>query len=376
MVLTGTILPLAIVAWPLLARIDARRPASWIGLAVAAAAPWAGTDIGAIALAAVAVIAAVGALPEGPGRRLGVAWLLERAAWPAAGVSAGGLATLLVPTASGLVALAAVLGVVLATVTVVVTSRPTASAADSASVSLAIAAMSAGAGMVTHSMAVAAATWFLMAAGAMGFVRSRWPGMGTEGRLPRGTGDMSGGGLVSQSPVRRLLGRVAMATMVAAMAVWLVLDHERADLAVLVGMVWMVCLAVPAGFLQEWCGPSWRGLLRSAAHQRRGVRFGGLTVGIAMPSTIRHAAVLGWPAIVAAAVGFGGPAGPWPGLGVAVGIVSVAAGIIVIDAIGSTCGSSQESSWAACMMIVAVALFVASTYGVAWLPSLPLLPGR
>lgn len=375
MILPGTTLPLAIVAWPLLARIDARRPASWIGLTVAVAAPWAGTSMVAIAMAAVAVIAAVGVLPECPGRRLGVAWLLERAAWPAAGVAAGGLATWLMPTASGPVAMAAVLGVVMSTVTVLVTSRLTASAADSASVSLAIAAMSAGAGMVTHSVAVAAATWSLMAAGAMGLVRSRWPGIGTEGRLPRGTGDMTGGGLVSQSPMRRLLGRVAMATMVAAMAVWLVLDHERADLAVLVGVVWMVCLAVPAAFLQEWCGPSWRGLLLSAAHQRRGVRFGGLPVGLAMQSTIRHAAVLGWPAIVAAAVGFGGPAGPWPGLWVAVGIVAVAAGIIVIDAIGSTCGVSQESSCAACMMIVAVALSVASSHGAAWLPSLPVFPG-
>lgn len=330
----------------------------------------------AIAMAAVAVIAAVGALPECPGRRLGVAWLLERAAWPAAGVAAGGLSTWIMTPASGPVAVAAVLGVVMATVTALVTSRPTAHAADSASLSLVIAAMSAGAGMVTHSVAIAAASWFLTAAGAMGLARSRWPGIGIEGRLPRGTGDMSGGGLVSQSPMRRLLGRIAMVTMVAAMAVWLVLDHERADQAVLVGVAWMVCLAVPAAFLQEWCGPSWRGLLRSAAHQRRGIRFGGLPVGMAMHSTIRHAAVLGWPAMVAAAVGFGGPAGPWPGLWVAGGIVAVAAVIIVIDAIGSACGGSQESSCAACMMIVAVALFMASNNVAAWLPSLPVFPGR
>ena len=162
-----------------------------------------------------------------------------------------------------------------------------------------------------------------------------------EDRLPRAAGDMVPGGMVSRGLVRRVLGRGAMIVMLAAMACWLVLDPERAALASLLGTTLMVCLAVPAALLEDNGGAAWARLTRSAARSfaEKGASLSGRGAGAvgrkkliatrvdeplgprrqSVEVAVRHAAVLGWPALVAAAVMAASSTGPSPGLRVEIG---------------------------------------------------------
>lgn len=362
------------VAAPL-AWIDARRPASWLGLASAFAAAWVDDVAAAVAMGALAIVAAIGAVPWQAGRRIGRVWLLERATWPWVGAVAGSVAAMTVSPASHPPLFPAVAGTVVAAVTLCIASLSHITAADAASLTLVIMGGSLAAGLGTGSVAVAAASWGGLALVTAWRLGGHDATTGFEAHLGRSSGDIAGAGIISQSHVRRDLGRIAMATTVAAMAGWLMLDPERVGHAALAGLAWMVSLAAPLTFLGQPAGPSWRGLLESAARTRQRL---GPSPGITAPLVyvpFRHAAVLGWPAIVAAAVGGGGPAGPWLCLAVAAGIASVAAVIALVGTMCDRMGASRETAQSLVLALVAAALFIAFSAVPSESPSPSFLPG-
>lgn len=331
--------------WPLLLRIDARRPASWIGLAVACAAGGAAGPLEAMAMAALATVAAAGDAPRPFAGPDDGQWLAERMAWAGAGIFAGAAVRWLVMGGFGAEAIVPACAVVIATGIVLHRARAEElPAADGASLALVAATASFLAGAAAGSVAMALATWGVAVAAMVLWLRIA---RSSPAPLPRG-GDLVGG-LVSRTPIRRGLGRIAMLTMLAAMAAWLLLDPERSGWAAWLGVAWIVSLAAPAA------------LLPAAEDQRASIE-----------TVARHAAVLSWPAVVAAGMAGGQPGGPFPALIVAAGIAVASASILLL---GMACRGrrvSRETAFAVALAGVAVAVHlfpVATVHGVGTLVS-------
>jgi hypothetical protein len=115
----GSVAAAVLASLPVLLRVEARRPATWIALAIAAVAAVAcrsGVGWPAVPLACggLAGLAAVGDLPliaANPGSR--VACLLARVAWPLAGAIGGWMAAARIVASASQVPAAVALGVVL-----------------------------------------------------------------------------------------------------------------------------------------------------------------------------------------------------------------------------------------------------------------------
>lgn len=320
-----------LAGWPLLVRIDARRPASWIGLAMACSAPWARGDVEAMAIATLAAVAAVGDVPRSIPGRADMHWLAERAAWAATGVMAGAASLAMTRGAEGETTGGVSFVAVVATAVMLHRGRAAElAAADAASVALVVAAGALMAGMAAGSVAAAVAIWFATAmAMAAWLSRAR----SSPALLPRG-GDLVGV-LTSQSPIRLTLGRVAMITMIAAMAGWLLLDPERAGWAAILGVAWMTCLAAPAAILPA--DEEIRGMVEAVA---------------------RHTVVLSWPALVAAAVTGYLPGGPFAALAVAAGVAITACAILLVGLVSRTRRTSRETAFAVVLAVVAAAVLL------------------
>ena len=82
-----------LTAWPLLLRIAARRPASWLAAALACVAAWAGQPLVTMAVAALATLAAAGDFSPPGVSRCGAGWFAARLVWPLAGIMIGSAAT-------------------------------------------------------------------------------------------------------------------------------------------------------------------------------------------------------------------------------------------------------------------------------------------
>jgi hypothetical protein len=321
----------ALAEWPLLVRIDARRPASWIGLAMAGSAAWAPGNVEAMAIAMLAVVAAVGDVPRPIPGRVDVHWLAERVAWAATGVVMGAASMAMTSGAgigsTGLFSFLAVVATALILHHGLAEQLP---AADVASVAMVVAAAAVMAGLAAGSTAAALAIWF---AAAMGMPVSLRLARSAPAILPRG-GDLVGV-LTAHSPIRRALGRVAMITMIAAMAGWLLLDPERAGWAAILGVAWMTCLAAPAAILPADGGM--RGVIETVA---------------------RHMVVLSWPALVAAAVTGYLPRGPFAPLAVAAGMAITALVILLGGLISRALRTSRETAFAVVLALVAAAVLL------------------
>lgn len=253
-------------------RIDARRPASWIALAAAVAVavgfPAGGAATRALACGGLLAVAAVGDLLAHPLRgELPVVRVLARSAWPLAGLLGGGLA-----------------------------------------------AGSGGVAMLVGGVVVAVgclAGWFVVASAPR---RLRW---------------QAAFGLQGDGRGEPWVDRLAMGSMLAAMAVCYFLAPERAAWYAAAAAAWLVLLAVPRATL--WGGDAAaRGrLIASAAGRPR------------PPGTAVHAArslaasgcLLGWPAVVALALNRDAAwtgAGPTAALALLVALVAVAAGAAAV----------------------------------------------
>jgi hypothetical protein len=199
-------------------------------------------------------------------------------------------------------------------------------------------------GSAADSWLLATASWAALAV--VGPCLVRWLHDAADAPLPQSASDMVAGPL-SRTPIRRFLGRTAMVTMLLAMVGWLLLDPAQSDWAAVLAAVWMIGLTAPLALLQagsaDGRGSPWGSLLRGGPP-------------MAVDTVARHAAVLGWPSLVAAAVALGSPAGPWPALVVAVVILTTAGGILLVGLLCEKLSFSGETALATVLAVVAGAL--------------------
>lgn len=342
-----------LVAWPLSVRIAARRPASWLAAGIACGTAWAAGPLEAMAVAALATVAATGEMPPSGIARLLGGWLAGRLVWPLAGLAT---ATALQPPSGGGAACFAVLMMAVALWAV---RRAGATTADTMSLSMLTATAALVVGGVVGTWLGTAMSWAALAT--LGPWLVQWVERRADGSLPRGGGEMVTG-LMLQTPLRRILGRTAMATMLLAMVGWLLLDPTQAGWAAALGAVWMLCLVFPitcfAGGIEIRAGSPWAALLQSTPGLRHGRALFGGSLGMLVETVIRHAVVLGWPSLVAAAVALGSPTGPWPALVVAVAILATAGAMLLVTLACHALGISNETAFAAVLALVAAALLL------------------
>lgn len=331
-----------------LGRIHAREPAAWFGC-LAAALPFgwlaAGVAPGrtwlvvplAIACGGLAMVAALGDPPSGlpDGRRR--PWLplwLTRAVWPCAGAVAAAVFSWRFEAGdvrfAGLMSGGVAVGGVAAFGSMIVAGRAGLDAAPTASTGLfvvaagAVAAASAGlmraspAGQTTTALAAGLAAWRLV--------------VGLAGRRPAEEADSGFDGANST------LRAIAMPTTLVAMAVCFFLAPQLAAGFSVVAIGWFVCLAVPIATAG--------GRNRAATSLRRS------TVGrpalpgsgaLARATAVDHAALLGWPAVVAVFLPpVGGPRAvpPWAALLV----LAAAAALLTMAGQGGRFGETMRSA--------------------------------
>lgn len=346
----------------LLLRITARRPASWLAAAMACGAAWASQPVEAVAVAALAMLAATGDLRvAGMPPSLG-AWVIARMAWPLTGLASGVAIRLITAPLAGTttmpIARAAGVAVLLTAVTVWAVRRQSEVAtADAVSLAMLTATAAVLVGLAAGSWLVAVVGWAAMTAVASWLVHRF--GRCTNGPLPRGGGNLVAG-LMFPTPLREALGRLAMATMLAAMVGWLLLDPARAGWAAALAAASMICLALPLVVFQNGCGDAavspWALLLRSTPGRRFGLSD--KSPELAVETVVRHAAVLGWPSLVAAAVAAGSPAGPWPAILVAAVIAATGGAILGVGLVSRCLRLSHETFFATALALMAAPLIL------------------
>ena len=362
--------------------------------------------------AAVLAVAAIGdvpptfCLPTGRGWLLfrGCAWACERAAWPIVGVILGVLAVGGGSQAVGIIPAAAV-GALLSAVTMAASRLFVAKAADAASITLLMAAASAATSVgltpwLGGSCVGGMAAWLLFGGLGWAWLQSQrtaievvLPGTHRPGQVA-GADVLHVDALPANGPVRQTLSWVAMVAALVAMAGWLILDsasdpatgaghdpvgqygqwdrlvqvHRAAVAWALFTAAWFIALAVPQATLQDGMmgAVRWDGLLRTAAHVRRGGaawrwgmwsprpglgRFAG---GVALT----QAAVLGWPVLVCAVLALPTPAAARLPLGIVIGLAAAAAVVSAIVWLGTAVHASRETMFAAALAVVVGVLII------------------
>ena len=376
---------------PRLVRIDARRPASWLaaGSAAASVAVLAAASPDAAVATAAAVfcggwagVAAAGVPPRGilPGdRAVDAAWWWERAAWPVVGAAgawvACGAAAGAAPIAAG-----AILGVGCATL-VGVAAAGRAAPADAASCGLVATAAAAAAGLAGGT-AAAALAWAALAAcivvpvasAGLTFLGREWGG-GLDAGPARATFAEIG---LARGGLRSALSGLAMIASLAGLAGWYFLFPEAAAMGLVATVGWFLALAVPAVLLGPPAGGAgWEPLAAAAAVEagpgiawRRPAR-----PRWAVAVAAAHAAILGWPPLVAGlllaaeATGAPVPAATWAWLTVAA-LAVAATGLVAVALAFGAAGTRPETAGAVVSGLVVAGLVLA----VVRLPELRRLP--
>lgn len=414
-VVAGTVL--------LLAACDARRPASWIALALGGWIGWrlavasaACAGAAAVLGAAVAAVVAIGDLPAGsllPGRATtsrgwSPPWAAERAAWPLAGILIG---RCLCGGDVGPAVAGAAFGTLLAVLTCEAVRHAGAKAADAASLTIVAAVVSVAitvAAGVPGAVATAA-VWSLLDG-----LMWAWARFHTSAEVEPTAGTASGDGLLAgieglqadvlpaSGPLRRSLTAAAMAAALAMMAGWLVFepagqvaaDGRSGDAALAWGLLaaaWFLGLAVPQATLQDGAAgaAAWDRLLRSAARADRGAGRSRRWLVGPRPGPVRCAAgvawslaaILAWPAAISAAVSLAVPSAAYPPLAVVVGLAILATVVTAGVAVTTGAGATRETAFAGVM--AAAVLLGAVAWDLAWaartspsFASLALLPVR
>lgn len=351
---------------PLLLRLEMRRPAAWIAAACGAASGTCGEPHVAVAAGALAMVAGLGDTP---------------AAWPtlARGLArslrvAGPLAACLVVAGmrGGPSTAWACLGMVLAAATAIVVKSPVTTDADAATATLVCAAAAIGTARMAgahgaNSAGLIVAVWLTGAALAAWWER-RAPRLTVHGNeLPRSAGaGFERGPLPTSGPTRRLLGVAAMASTLAAMAGGLLLSPEYGPLAMALTVAWYASLALPAALLQdgEAVRAGWGRLLASSAAgparlrwQPLGwLRFAGRVVGA-------HAAILGWPVLVAWVVGLASPVAARPAGITLMAVCGAAAAVVSVAVVCARLRSPGETAFAIAAALVVGGLWLTPSAG-------------
>ncbi|MFM1902404.1 MAG: hypothetical protein RLZZ440_304 [Planctomycetota bacterium] len=345
-----------------LAAIHAREPAAWIAAATAALPGlwlWGGVDPErgwllvpvAIASGGLATTAALGDPPTGlPDGRRGP-WLplwLARVAWPlVACLAAGGLAALGDPLPALLQAVGGLVGGAAALAGGFAAHKAGCRGALAASSGLLAAAAGAGIAFGAGLLRVGPVGQLAAAAGSLAALSVVW-------RLARPEAAAASAGMVdgAASAVRSL----AMLAALAAMVVCFFLAPQLAAGYAVVVVAWFVCLAVPAATGGLACRPAAR--LAASAVGRPALPG---SVPLALTTAVFHAALLGWPAVVALVLP------PVAGLravspGVAIGWL-VAAGALVVGVVAVCRARHGEVARATLLAATAAAAVMAATRG-------------
>lgn len=377
--------------------IDARRPASWLGMACAAGAgcwlavrprPGGGSGIDlALWAGGLAALAAVGDPPGAmpAGRRPMVpflAVLVSRSAWPLAGAVAVPLGLANPP-----LAVAGAAGVVAAVVSVLVLRRRGADAAEAGGTTLlagslaaaAVAAVEATGGRASPAIAAAAAAcgWGAVLAAAQFWLDAEADCSG----LPAGFIDTVGWPTASGRLGSGLVGASMVAALLA-MPAWLFLAPERAGLYGRLAAACFVALAVPRGtlawgatgalcrskLLRTSAGPPRRTSAgpprREPGRGREQARLAGAHPG---PSGCRGpewraplaaAAILGWPPLVAALVVGGPEAVERVGLVVSLAVWAAGLGLATVALVRQ--GVSRETIQAVALTLATASLLASA----------------
>ena len=372
----------------LLLRIDARRPASWLTLFAAAGAVWllaAGPATAASIVAAwltgaaLAVAAIGGPLPSPAWGIVGApVWVSHRLAWPAIGAVIGAIAAGIVasiaPTMADAVArggggmLATLAGMVATANVVGVVRRRGGNAADAASFALLLAGAAAlavwlamrnrGDGALALLCLIVAA-WGVLAAVVLLIDRQRDQAGDAPGKMLAPAGNVLSGSL------RRWLYRAGMAAALGGMVGWLFLVPEDARLDVWLSVGCFVALAAPAALLDSvHHAPAWRRLLRSAASTNPAGRLRRLAWGsdpnVVVPSTWMHAAVLGWPPLVAALLSAGAPRRAMMALGVTAAVAAAALVLRLLEAAARSSRVGPDFLFAGALVLAIAAALAAA----------------
>lgn len=349
---------------PLLARIEARRVASWIAAVGAAAAagclplamPPGLPDRATVAvvLGGLFAVAAGGAVPRTGSGRLDRLWLAARLVFPAAGWLAAALARG-EPAVGGWAAA----GVALGGAWLAVMTHAGLVAADAAGASLMASGIAGGVGW-----------WAAVVRRADGEVG----GMAAVAMLIAGVGLAAvASGVARQRSIarhaaRHLLTGGVMAAALFGMVVWLFLAPEAAPLDLVASLAWFVAAAVPAATLGDGVGQAaaWRQSDRAAP--RAGTWPRRLPPGRCRDAALGPlvvAAILGWPPLVAAVVAeAGADAGrPLVAIGIVAALAAAAAAVVAVAALGEAAGVAPDALQAGAL--TAVGLAVALACGVA-----------
>lgn len=343
-------------------RSDARRPASWVGLAGAAGATWLAAGFGgawppvAIVGGAAAAVAALGVLPRLDALAARAA---SRAAWPAAGSAGAWLALGGGWTALG--AAGAVLAACVATTAAVVGATRagfTPAAVSGAGLASAVAAgVAAAAAMRQPATATA---WPLGAAVAWGLVAAAC------GPLRRGMATAAATGR-SVGPLGGAVPRVAMVTALLTMVPCLFLAPHLAWVYAAVAVGWMLVVVLPRATLGPGPdGDAARRVLTATVGPR--ARPGRASARL----VAAYAAVFAWPPLVASVLD--GSTGATEPVTIAVALMVGSGMLAGLAAMALAVGWSRETTHA-CALVAATVALAAAAGRVAG-PAYPAIPAR
>jgi hypothetical protein len=375
--------------------VAARRPASWIAALVAAAVPlcalwWSLPPAPCFLAATLACLAAVGDVPTGllpPGGSRGsreiAHWTVARGLWPLVGLCTGAFIAgrqAFIPAA-----LAAAAGMAAAATYAISRSRGAKAADAAALVILSGGVATAASVMVPGSEGTRAGAAGLAWIGCGGLAWC-WSAMHRRvGPLPTRSvtarrhrdGEFTAiDPLPSSGTMRQWLGRLAMLTVLAGMAAWLVTEPGGLEGAADAGnwtaalsrvlpwaaatAGWFLALAVPQALFQDGVGNAvhWRTLLRTAAAgERRGLRLGASRFAAGVLLT--HAAVLGWPPLVAAVLSLPSATASVPPAAIVVGLVVSAGAVAAVVFCCVRLAVSRETTFAFLAAVASVLVMAA-----------------
>jgi len=370
----------------LLVRIDARRPASWLALLAAAGGLVAAAEAQAPAAVALgwwagtlAVVAALGELPDDD-QWSGMPpppWLAGRLLWPLAGWGLGwwlgwGFSALARGENAWPAGAAVVAGIVAGGAAVRGALAWKARAADASSVALVL-----GGVATAGALAVPAATrseWCLPAA-SLAWISAATISVavaGSQSRLAPADRPTQRTGeeppvLPVIGPLRRRLNSSAMVAALLGMVCWLFLDSTRAADFHAMTLAWFVSLAVPLATLGDGAmhTRAWRWLYssspvlfppaRSTAVMPRFWRPRLGSDSFSRVTVVSYAAILAWPALVAALILAGEPAVAWRAASTVLAVAAAALALVALGRAGARLGWSGDSTQAVALLGALVA---------------------
>ncbi|MEI6239970.1 MAG: hypothetical protein WCR51_06250 [Planctomycetia bacterium] len=332
---------------PLLASVDARRPAAWLALATAAigaallpdAVPAdcpAPAVMAAVFGALLAVMAIGDAVPQGHTPAFDLVWLAERAAWPLFGwlLAAGGRADVWLAGSGAL-------GIATGAALLAILGRRGLLAADAASATLVAAGCAGAAGWWAD------VVWPERMPGA-GVAIGGFVGLAVTAGALLGHRQVSPATSVRYT-ARHLLTAAAMMGAMAGMVGWLFLAADLAAFDLVASLAWFVSLAVPAATLGDGVSHAavWRRVERAAPHCAGGrLRLGPGRRRDGVLAAVTAAALLGWPPLVAAAVAGGDVARSWPSLLVVAALAVAVIVLLCIVSLGGAVGATPDTQLA------------------------------